>query len=778
MNQLSGILRINPFVSMTFKESDIVIASLYGKIKKIKCDVTIFKEILSFMDGVRSINQILNILKHKYSEEFLNRVFSILTESEIIVTNSIEPSQQKSLISADYEINNTLIEKLKVTPVGTTGSGLIAQSVMDIMEEICGNSSFKMFDVKMGVNENIEHLIEIFKESNIDFLIACPEKATYGWLWTINEVCLALKLPWLICYFNGKNIILGPTLIPGKTPCYGCLLEYRLNHIYENSGLKLSLKDIFKIVECWPLPRTSMMSIIGKWVGGLIVSEALRLIDGTVYPQFIKRQIYIPSYLTTSFKGVHFEAITTCMSCHGLNRDNLTIGRPRVFVPPDGSQVIVKNIPLQHTDGGYRALAAEDARKLINNTLKKMGISVKIEKSTKGPLDEILPSYMAQISNFYSKDFPVLITEKNQWGKGVTDEQAFLSGAFELFERICSEYHGNVEMIRAPYRDVQNIAIDVEAQIGTVYFDRGIDRFDEDMAIDWVWGYSLIRERPLLVPASMVYLTKSKFCGHFHASTSGGLAAGTSIEDAILQGLMETIEHDAWMIWQANAVTTPQVQNKSIKDATLLRIIDEIEKAGFCLIIRYQPTDIGIPVFRTWLVNEKDYIAYAGNGLGANLDSKIALKRSITEAKLYLPSYKKQEKLHYGISNNLDLLNNKTSLFYLYHFNKTDILNEDHPRTFIDFDEIPTGSTGSISGDIKKAVGIIKKSVPHSDVVVVNLGKELLNIPVVKVISVGLQRLSEPIQCAQKRLFQLPIALGYRDYELTYPQLYNDRYPR
>jgi thiazole/oxazole-forming peptide maturase SagD family component len=778
MNHLSKNFSINPFLSLFFMEPDIIITSLYSKIKKIKCDVGIFKKILSSMEGKLSVEQTLEKLKKNHSEKFINHVFSTLIDSGIIISNSIESHQNYNFMSTGHEIDKFLEEKLEIKHVGLAGNGLIAQSILDNASKICRNSNFKSLDVKPSVDINYSNLKNRIKDSGTDFLIACPEKETHGWFLAINEVCLDLNLPWIVCYFNGENIILGPTMIPSKTPCYGCLIEHRLKNIYENSGLKLPIKHIREIVECWPLNRTPVMSIIANWVGGIIVSEALRIIDGTVYPQFIKKQTNIQPYLTTSFKEIRFEAITTCRSCHGINREKLTIGRPKSFVSPNKKQFSMKNPPLKHIDGGYRALGPENAKKLINDALDKIGISVKIEKSTNGPLDDILPSYMAKVSDFCRADYPFLITEKNQWGKGVTDEQAFLSGCFELFERICSEYYGNVDMVRAPYKEVQDIALDVKSQIGTIYFDRGIERFNEDIPIDWVWGYSLIQERPLLVPASMVYITKSKFCGHFHPSTSGGHAAGTSIEDAILQGLMETIEHDAWMIWQANGITTPQVRNESIEDDIVLDMIERIEEVGFRVIIRYLPTDIGIPVFRTWIVNENNYVAYAGNGLGANLDSKIALKRSITEAKLYLPSFIKKERLYYGNSNNLDVVNNKTSLFYLYHFISTDIFNSDKHRTLINFDEIPGSTTGSISGDIEKAIKTIKNTISNPDVAVVSLENKSLNIPVVKIIPVGLQKLSEPIQCVQNRLFQLPVTLGYRDYELTYQQLYNDRYPR
>jgi ribosomal protein S12 methylthiotransferase accessory factor len=537
----------------------------------------------------------------------------------------------------------------------------------------------------------------------------------------------------------------------------------------------LTFEDLFQTGESWPFPDTLNGGKIARRVGGLLLSEALRMIDSTIYPEFVKRQIRVLCYPTESFTELRFETITTCPACCGLNQHKLIIGRPTALTPPSRAYITLKDVSIKHKEGGYRATSAEEAVEMVNRVIKKLGASITIEKTVKNVLDKVTPTYNSSISDFYKKDFPLLIGKKNQWGKGITEKQAYLSGSFELFERICWNYYGNVEMIRASYGQVEDIAINVERTIGTVYLHHDIERFDPHVPIDWVWGYSLVKEKPILVPASIVYSPQCKFMGRLCRTHSGGLAAGTTIEDAILQGLMETIEHDAWMIWQANAITMPQVRNETIDDPAIARIIDEIEQVGYRLIIRYQTTDIQVPVFLTWLINEKDYSFYAWQGYGANLDKGIALKRSITEANQSLPSIRKEENLTYMTMNNQDILDHKWSLFYLYHFNQTDIFKEGHS---INFKDISNLSTSTITGDIKKTIALIRKAVPEADIVVVNLEQEVFKIPVVKIITVGLQNIERPlINFPGNRLFRIPKALGYRDYELSYKELFNNRYP-
>ena len=77
-----------------------------------------------------------------------------------------------------------------------------------------------------------------------------------------------------------------------------------------------------------------------------------------------------------------------------------------------------------------------------------------------------------------------------------------------------------------------------------------LDYFDEETRIRWVWGYSLTGRRPRLVPATMVYLQYAldddEQAPGRNAST--GLAAGYTLEEAILTGLYEVIERDAFTL--------------------------------------------------------------------------------------------------------------------------------------------------------------------------------------------------------------------------------------
>ncbi len=785
MENMSSVPHVNSFLSLTAEGTNFVRVSLYGRIKILKCFPSVLKEVLNMVDGERSFADIIKRLSRKYPVEDIHSFLITLIQAEVIVSKSgaieadhIADYRERLAIPAESGGNHS---------VALIGRGKLVDAVREILHDELDASKYRNIALSEiflkastngGHEEAIHSALELLKDFKQSFLIICPDKCTYGSLVALNDACLKLHIPFLLCYFNGRDILLGPTVIPGKTPCYGCLIEHRRCYMREKSKVaELTFEDLLSIGESWPLKLKPFLQSVVNWVGAYAVAEARTFRQAGLSPGLIKKQLRVPpAQITDHFSAVTFETITTCPSCFGMNRGRVCFGCPDQSHPLAGNKIVLKEMPIVYQQGGRRSVTGEMAKKMIAQTLDRIGLKVKFEKLTGGALDNILFRYTATIESEYNSQVPFLIPKHlSQRGKGITEEQAYLSAAFELFERVSSRYYGNVEMVRATYKEVKDIAINIESYIGQTFYNEVMNRFEKDTPIDWVWGYSLVNHCPKLVPASMVYWTAGKFLGHFSDSLSGGLSAGSTIEDAILQALLEIVEHDAWMIWQANAITLPQIKLDTIRVPHLTQILDRIQACGFRIIIRNYTTDISIPVFKTWIVNDKDYSHYATSGFGANLNPDLALERSISEACQSMDSDREEEQLSYRGPVSRNMVFSYYSLYSLYHFNQLEISNNGQA---LDYCQFSTQATSSVTGDIKKIISLLHKPIQDVDVIVVDLTKELLTIPAVRVIlGGGIQRIAEPILSTSRRLFELPQKLGYRKEKLTYKELYLGPYP-
>ena len=666
---------------------------------------------------------------------------------------------EKRLLQADVlTYDSRCPEKEVLTAALVCGTGYLADLVCETLEKRYPGIAVQQV---IGMPEH-----EAETDTAEAVTILCPESATRGQLSEENRKSMERGRPFGFLYFNGQSLVAGPVVIPGKTPCLDCLMTWLRDKLAKQPLMRLVGDETTRIKTAVPyqpaVPEAALRAVN-------LVLDQLAVAAGKRVNALMGRQAHVPLAAEVEAQTTKFARNAGCPVCHA-GFETLFRQNPEDFPPPPSAVIAMKDVPTCHTDNGYRALDSQAARELVETAITRMGAEIQVTKLNSGPLDQVIPSFRA-VLRIPGKGNDIL-----GFGKGTNNEQAYLSAAFEAVERLCSEPGGNMPLLRAPWSAVKERAIDVPKRIGTVYFYRNNEPFTESTPIDWVWGQCLYTGTPLLVPASMVGVGPTGIAGKFYTASTGGRAAGTSMEDAVLQGLMEAIEHDAWMIWQANGVICPEIQKESIEDSTTLDIIRGMESHGFQVRIRYLAPDVGIPVFRVWLVQPDSIEVFASHGLGCHLNKYLALKRAVTEAKLAMPQtlYTKEPNTRHMSRGNREILNSKHSLFYLYHFTQTDLAARGES---LSMSQVPDMTTGTVAGDTTKALRLLAERIPGLQAVGVNLTNPDLGIPVVRVIASGLQPLSHPLQAVQERLFTVPCAMGMRDTRLTYRELFNGMYP-
>ena len=141
---------------------------------------------------------------------------------------------------------------------------------------------------------------------------------------------------------------------------------------------------------------------------------------------------------------------------------------------------------------------------------------------------------------------------------------------------------------------------------------------------------------PMLVPSDLIWLvTRVKDQPLMHVQMgSNGLASGGSVEDAILSGLYEIIERDAWTINQflldnGMLLKRSPLVTMSEKIETCIR---KIEAADLRLHLFDITNDYKVPVFSAIILDLSGRCAGTFGGYGCHLNAEIAALRAITEA--------------------------------------------------------------------------------------------------------------------------------------------------
>jgi ribosomal protein S12 methylthiotransferase accessory factor len=150
--------------------------------------------------------------------------------------------------------------------------------------------------------------------------------------------------------------------------------------------------------------------------------------------------------------------------------------------------------------------------------------------------------------------------------------QAYQSAIGEAVERYCGNYMFNVEPLFASYDELlqrDQYALDPDQLVlfsDTMYATPGCPfvPLRRDTRTYWMQGRSLTNDRPARLPASLVYVNWHMSGYDGAPLTNGayypGIAAGASLEHAMMSAIQELIERDSTMVWWMNGHPLPAVQ--------------------------------------------------------------------------------------------------------------------------------------------------------------------------------------------------------------------------
>lgn len=212
-----------------------------------------------------------------------------------------------------------------------------------------------------------------------------------------------------------------------------------------------------------------------------------------------------------------------------------------------------------------------------------------------------------------------------------------MTAILEGLERYCGiEPRGKRTMIRDSYRNVKDYALDPK-KIGvhsTEQYEQPdfpFKPFNPDKPIHWVWGYSFLQERSILIPELLAYYSLG--CGEgFVYETSNGCALGGSLEEAILYGIFEVVERDSFLLTWYAELPLPRLDPYSAEDEELRLMIDRARAAGGYDIYLYNATmEHGIPSVWALAKNRKKKGLNMICAAGAHLDPIRAAKSAVHE---------------------------------------------------------------------------------------------------------------------------------------------------
>lgn len=555
--------------------------------------------------------------------------------------------------------------------------------------------------------------------------------------------------PYLLVKPTGSMLWIGPIFEANSSPCWQCL-AWRIQY---NTPVEtfLTNKLEYRVVS----PQISQPHTLS--IGFSLAADAVfRWLSGE---RMARSQI------------LSFDTHALSTRWHLLT--------PRPHCPLCGTQAGVEPIPItlrsiakaaDRNDAGYRSQSAEAVIQEYQHHISPIcGIVTHLTRIASAPHVFVYASGHNKSRSFeHWQNFRANIRSQSA-GKGTTDTQAKASALCEAIERYSGLFQGDESHFTA---SIDNVVGAVHPHDILLFSERQYanreqwnttcpphvvipDPFDASRPIDWTPVWSLTHQRWRHVPTAMCYYDyllppDHVFCG----SDSNGCAAGSSLEEAVLQGFLELVERDAVALWWENRLRRPALDLTTVDNPYLRQVEAHFAQIGRDLWVLDLTTDLAIPTFAAVSRRLEGQTEDIVLGFGAHLDPKTAVLRAVTELNQTLPAAMTDARGNYHSEAPWEI-------DWWQHTRIADspYLSADVSQTLRMLSDYPVQDSSDLRDDVLWCVEQARQS--GLEVLVLDQTRADSALPVARVIVPGLRHFWA--RYASGRLYDVPVKMGWLD---------------
>jgi ribosomal protein S12 methylthiotransferase accessory factor len=428
---------------------------------------------------------------------------------------------------------------------------------------------------------------------------------------------------WMPAKITGQRAYFGPIFGPGLPACWPCVRE----RLHANRPVEAWLKDH---AEPTPLTETPARAI-GPAGHALARRIAALLRDG---PAAVPKDCVVEWDGRAGRLRKHWVGRrTACPRC----------GSPSATADPPEPPRFRAGLAVRRRAGGYRVQrATATCARLAPLVSDLTGRIATVEPLDTGPGPAVV--YAGAYLRVPRTDHP----EADEFhgvclGKGRTRAQARASALCEAVERISAGWREDVPFtIASPYElgrtaigpealwNFSRAQIEGRAAWNSATADRRRqvpEPLAPDHPIAWVRGYSLTTRTWRWLPRDHCYANAPEpRYGQFNPN---GHAAGTCLEEATLQALLELVERDAIAIWWYNRLARPGLDPMDATDGYVRGVAHGLAAEGWRSFLLDLTSDLGIPCVAA-LARATDDSRWC-IGFGCHFEQALAVERAMSE---------------------------------------------------------------------------------------------------------------------------------------------------
>ena len=515
-------------------------------------------------------------------------------------------------VLGDGALGRSIASQLAALPLGGLALGRLSteESEDDVVPGVDG----------VMVDADDDSLREAL--SRYDYVVSTFGAALPALDHRVNRLIHESGIPALFCRGDAAGGTVGPLVFPGESACFTCW-RMRTSACANDFGEHMDYRDAVAARTRPVDDPAARLPHLAAMIGGMVVNELLKATLAL-------------GQTTIVDKVVTFEPFRGGWSTHPLRRraDCPTCARKKSS--GRNGQPALNDMEVETPAD---LLAHESS--LVSDSTGIVRRLTRVHKDLSEPSSPRI--YRAEIANhrFLAADDGATVIAS---GKGFTEEAAKLSALGEAMERYAASSWGEEIVLRG---DAGSIGMDTLDPTRLVLFDDeqfarlDYDPWREDASIGWVPMRSLASGRELAVPALAVLMAYETVADepYLFPITSNGLAAGATLERAILSGALECIERDAFLCTWLNRLPCRRLSPDDHPDADVRSMVLAYRRRGVELELYRLPTSGEIAVCMAVAVGEPSIEGPAAVvGLGAHHELARAAASALIETAQVRPS--------------------------------------------------------------------------------------------------------------------------------------------
>ena len=425
-----------------------------------------------------------------------------------------------------------------------------------------------------------------------------------------EEVLRPTGIPWLRGFISFGEGVVGPLV---RSDTQGCSQCAEIRRLMAGRDRKEMWEMQQKLAADGGVSRDAWASRSGLLqIAHLLGAEVRRILLGDQVHS--EGRVCLINLKTLKSSWHAFLPDPLCPVCSPLPDDSRTAAR-------------ISLKPSPKIEGSYRCRSMDDLNKVLVKDYLDHRTGV-----LNGKMYDLVPPFADVAVNL-----PLFTGDEGVAGRTHSYALSELTAILEGLERSCGiSPRGKRTVVYDCFNNLRDQALNpikVGVHAKEQYARPGFPfkPFNPDSPMNWVWGYSFLQERPILVPELLAYYSLE--CGQgFVYETSNGCALGGSLEEAIFYGILEVVERDSFlMTWYAE-LPLPRLDPYSANDQELQLMIDRVRAvAGYDLYFYNSTMEHGIPSIWAMAKNKKQKGLNIICAAGAHLDPVRAVKSAVHE---------------------------------------------------------------------------------------------------------------------------------------------------